>query len=243
MEKAAETTPGRKSVFRRLVGFINPEDALRELVLIVSGILIALAIGNWNDAYKQQQAEIQILKELRSSLRQDLTDIESNANVCAESARAKKVLLAAFRKKEPYQDSLQRHLSKTTVFVYLVTNRAAYETLKSKGLDLVSNDSLRISITTLYEYTYKSVELSEDTQTGYLQDELQNYTSELFNIYDSYESPEQVYEHLRAHPRFRTFLLYSRAYNLSSEKNYRELARQVQQLIRRIDTELTRLEN
>ena len=231
------------SVFRRLVRFVDPKDSLRELVLIVSSILIAVAIGNWNDDRRQRRAEVQMLKELRTSLQQDLADIESNARLCGGNAYAKKVLLDAFKKDMPYQDSLLKQVNRTTVVVYFVTNRAAYETLKSKGLDLISDDSLRIRITTLYEYTYKAVELSESTQTDYLKGEMQKYVSGLLKVFDAAKTPQQAYLQLRTHAHFRDFLLYSQSYDTSSEKIYRQLIPQVRQLIQKLDAELKRLED
>lgn len=242
MEPIASKPHAQQSVYRRFVAFIDPKDALRELVLIVSGILLALAIGNWNDANKQRQAEIQMLRELRSALQQDLADVEGNARICKENGHAKKMLLEAFEKNVPYQDSLLKHVGKTTSIVYLVTNRAAYETLKSKGLDLVFNDSLRIHITTLYEYTYKTIELSENTQIGYLRDEMQKHVAELLKIFNTYKSTQEAYKQLKTLTHFRDFLLYSQAYDVSTEKLYRELSPQVQRLIQEIEAEVKRLE-
>ena len=41
-------------------------------------------------------------------------------------------------------------------------NIAGYETLKSKGLELIKNDSLRLKIISLYEYDYRTLRKLEE---------------------------------------------------------------------------------
>ena len=54
----------------------------------------------------------------------------------------------------PYADSLDVHFGRLGLIVQHMRNAGAYETLKPKGLGLVSNDSLRMAITHLYEAEY-----------------------------------------------------------------------------------------
>ena len=54
-------------------------------------------------------------------------------------------------------DSLRQfYLNLTRDFVS-IQNTSGYETLKSKGLELIKNDSLRSMIISLYEYDYKTL--------------------------------------------------------------------------------------
>jgi hypothetical protein len=43
-----------------------------------------------------------------------------------------------------------------------IQNIAGYETLKSKGLELIKNDSLRLKIISLYEYDYNTLRKLEE---------------------------------------------------------------------------------
>jgi hypothetical protein len=43
-----------------------------------------------------------------------------------------------------------------------IQNIAGYETLKSKGLELIKNDSLRLEIISLYEYDYNTLRKLEE---------------------------------------------------------------------------------
>jgi type II secretory pathway pseudopilin PulG len=47
--------------------------AIREIVLVVIGILVALSINNWNESRKEQQQEMVILNELQNEFNRNLT--------------------------------------------------------------------------------------------------------------------------------------------------------------------------
>jgi len=65
-----------------------------------------------------------------------------------------------------------------------IQNRAGYETLKSKGLELIKNDSLRLEIISLYEYDYETLMKLEETY-GEMQFQ-NNYYEELNSIISPY---------------------------------------------------------
>lgn len=65
--------------------------------------------------------------------------------------------------KEIAPDSLMLHYLNLTRDFVSIQNVAGYETLKSKGLEFVKNDSLRLKIISLYEYDYNTLrKLEED---------------------------------------------------------------------------------
>ena len=57
--------------------------------------------------------------------------------------------------KKVNSDSLMTYYRDLTRDFISIQNTAGYETLKSRGLELIKNDSLRLQIITLYEYNYK----------------------------------------------------------------------------------------
>lgn len=68
----------------------------------------------------------------------------------------------AFVGKEIKVDSLFFHYLNLTRDFVSMQNIAGYETLKSKGLELIKNDSLRLKIITLYEYDYNTLQKFEE---------------------------------------------------------------------------------
>lgn len=60
--------------------------------------------------------------------------------------------------KSSFNDSLKYHFGNIFGNWQLTENTAAWENLKSIGLDLISNDSLRSSLSHLYSTKYKYLE-------------------------------------------------------------------------------------
>jgi len=136
--------------------------AIGEIALVVIGILIALQINNWNEAQKSLKKEIQIYKELHSELDEtlrdvkgDIGDLERNFN---ETLKFRDMIL----KNQFKRDSvLQQALYGTLDLEQPTPKTSAFESLKSIGLDILSNDSLRQEITSLYQLSIPILKNSE----------------------------------------------------------------------------------
>ena len=139
---------------RRILQPVNWKYALGELVLIITGILIALAASAWSERVRDAQAELKYLREIRSALASDLDDVQSNLTALNDHTKAVNKYLDYYIKRAPYSDSVQTQVSQFLGAVNHVQNRGAYESLKARGLDLIRNDSVRFAITQLYEAQY-----------------------------------------------------------------------------------------
>jgi hypothetical protein len=62
----------------------------------------------------------------------------------------------------PYHDSLDASFGAVYGFKESFLSRAPYEALRSKGFDLVSDDSLRVQIIRLYDEEYREVETVDE---------------------------------------------------------------------------------
>jgi hypothetical protein len=132
--------------------------ALGEIVLVVIGILIALQINNANEEDKLRKKEFVLLSEMATNLRTDQKDLEFNIQGNAGQINANQVVLNALENRLPMHDSLKQYYADIFGNYQLSENTAAWETLKSIGLDLISNDSLRVSISHLYTVRYQYLE-------------------------------------------------------------------------------------
>jgi hypothetical protein len=143
---------------------INWKYALGELFLIFLGISLAIGFNNWNDARKQSQVETQILKEILGELNDDIKDIKINKSGHEAAIRANEVLLDYYLGKT---DSISKDSLNFYVFVVYknftsISNTASYEYLKSIGIGVVENDSLRKKLSKLYDVTYENITKIEE---------------------------------------------------------------------------------
>lgn len=128
--------------------------ALGEIVLVVMGILIALQFNNLNNKAQLRQLEIKYLKEISNNLKSDSADIAFNIEFNETRLLAGQMVLKSLSGNESYSDTLNRYFGNLLYTTRSVMNFSAYETLKSRGLEIITNDSLRKTITHLYSFSY-----------------------------------------------------------------------------------------
>lgn len=128
--------------------------AIGEIVLVVIGILIALQINNRNEFYKTKQKEFALLTELKQNLKDDSAKLSEILVANEDRIRSNEIVKYSFESKLPWHDSLKYHFGNTWGNWQLTENTSTWENLKSIGLDLISNNSLRNSISELYSTKY-----------------------------------------------------------------------------------------
>ncbi|MGA7837503.1 MAG: DUF6090 family protein [Ignavibacteriaceae bacterium] len=129
--------------------------AVGEILLVVIGILIALQINNWNENRKLLKQEIEIYSELKSDLFQTKKEISSTINKHKKIIKSTQSLIYDIVKKEPYSKTIYNRFASSGDDFQIIPQTSAFESLKNIGLDILSNDSLRIRITDLYEIDLK----------------------------------------------------------------------------------------
>ena len=134
-----------------------------EFLSIFVAVIAAFALDKWNSDRKDAQAEEKILLEISHGLQKDLEDIRLNMAGHRDGMNAciywRKVLTG---EQAPADSLLQYTFSLTRDFI-AIQNSSGYESLRSRGLELVQDDSLRSDIISLYEYDLKILaKLEED---------------------------------------------------------------------------------
>ncbi len=125
------------------------------------GILIAFWINNWDDSRKKQEIEHKTLMEIRSGLLQDKKDLLETIEGYQYRVIQMRYFFELLGRKTIPPDSMATCVSSLNGFSFQLANTAAYETLKSRGLETITNDSLRLMITTLYELDYQMIVQNE----------------------------------------------------------------------------------
>jgi len=140
----------------------NWEKYIFEFLSIFIAVISAFALNNWNENRREAYAENKILIEISNGLEKDLDDIKLNVSGHKDGIAACNYFREAFAGKSIETDSLMFHYFNLTRDFISIQNIAGYETLKSKGLELIDNDSLRLKIISLYEYDYNALRKLEE---------------------------------------------------------------------------------
>ncbi len=140
--------------------------AFGEIVLVVIGIIIAVQINNMIDNDKRKELQVDILKEIQKNLEGDLIEISEEVDNYELMYEYDSFLLAATRQRLPFTDSIASFAYTLEDNAHLNPTLSGYHLLQSKGIELITNDSLRIELTDLYErwYTYYAKYESERIQ-------------------------------------------------------------------------------
>ncbi|WP_299111525.1 DUF6090 family protein [uncultured Winogradskyella sp.] len=139
--------------------------AVGEIVLVVIGILIALQINNWNSDRIEYELESNMLSEILVNLEKDVFNLNSKINYNENRIKHNSAVLEHLILKTPLTDTLRFSYARLTGRGTFEPITVAYENLKSKGIDIIRNDSLRISISELYDFKYFYV--TEDLRMDY----------------------------------------------------------------------------
>jgi hypothetical protein len=145
-----------------------------ETLAIIVGILVAFSMDNWNENRKDRIIEIEILTEIRENLIQDFEDHNDNIGYLNNCVRSSRIVLEHLNNDLPYHDSLESHFSWLITVVNFDAVTSGYELWLSEGINIMTNDSIRLTISKVYGEQYKSL-------SGWLKDRQYNNSQPLFN--------------------------------------------------------------
>ncbi|MCG8331076.1 MAG: DUF6090 family protein [Chitinophagales bacterium] len=142
--------------------------AIGEILLVVIGILLALSINNWNEARKLAIVEQDILKGIKQNILMDTIDLNHNRRRFKEMNTRDTIVLAYLLNKKPLDTIVEESL--TDIWrsnITLTLHTSYFDEAKTKGLSIISNKSLRDSISRLYEFRYGLILLIENNSKQY----------------------------------------------------------------------------
>lgn len=131
---------------------IDPLQVLVEVAVITIGIVLAYQLNTMREADKTLEAERKVLNEIKSNLELDLIDLEGNISAHQNAL----TLIDSIKGWDgPYQDQIGDIFFRIFRDYLFLPQTSAFETLKSKGVDLIVNDSIRINTQRLYDFYYQ----------------------------------------------------------------------------------------
>jgi len=124
--------------------------AIGEIILVVIGILIALQINTWNEDRKTKKFEDEILYLISENLKNDSILLSKQLYQAKRANFLTDRLLNSVAQKQ-YGDSLNYWMGKIIVFERFKSQSSAFEVLKSKGIESISNKELQLGLIAYYE--------------------------------------------------------------------------------------------
>lgn len=219
--------------------------AIGEIVLVMVGILLALQVNNWNELRKQRQKEIVNLSELKKGLESDLiTELIPGIDFYVRKDKAVNKLKEFYNDTQiiPNDSLLSYFRISLTGEWNFIFNVATFENLKSTGIDIISNDSLRAKISSLYSNEYPELIARGDRVLRYYENHVNPVLDNNINLYDSILSKNDL-ENLKFNIQ-----ITNRTRSLNSQRRgllkiAMEIKPKVESLINDINKELERNEN
>lgn len=214
--------------------------AFAEVLFVMVGILLAVQVNNWNENRKSNIIEIKTLKELRSDLVQNLNDMVINIDVLSDCENSNEIIIYHIENNLPYNDSLNYYFSNLYPYITFNVNQTTYENLKQTGLSLISNDSLRLSISDLYANQFTGYRAFENI---YMVEHHNNYVKPMYiseftsSFFQSSAHPIN-YHRFMNNPRYKEILFWTAEMCRSFIIIQTSLKESVEVLIAQIDEEI-----
>ncbi|MBS1556095.1 MAG: hypothetical protein JSU09_14340 [Bacteroidetes bacterium] len=154
-----------------------------EMVVVIFGILIAFNLEQWGAERDNKKKEIEMLKEFKRGLSADLAEMRGFIRFHEYSIQASRVILDVIGKDLPYHDSLDAFFSYTHAFSSFSGRMGPVEQLKNTNLAIVSNDTLRLDIISMYDEVYPRIRMVEQVvKRDY--EQLRDFDMLYFDSYD-----------------------------------------------------------
>jgi hypothetical protein len=129
--------------------------AIGEIILVVIGILIALQINNWNENRKDRFVEKTMLQAINNDIKTDISAIKSMLALELNMLSSNRELISILKDKQSkFRPEYKRTFKLINRYGVFFPQKMGYETLKSKGLEIIRNDHLRSEIVSLYDFQY-----------------------------------------------------------------------------------------
>ncbi len=152
--------------------------AIGEIILVVIGILIALQINNWNENRKDKQLEENLLIQLSEDIKTNIAELERSHKSNKGRNYSSNMVIKALKQDLPFNDSISKHFEQTHGMGFLGLDHPTFDVIKSKGLGIISNDSLRKKIQATFK-TYEVIQKFQDRVNTESDNTLNKYQQEL----------------------------------------------------------------
>lgn len=135
---------------------------LYDILKTFIGVLLAVWVNEWKSDKASNYSESIALGEIRQELELDISDMEDNLRGHKNGIEAARYFLRALRGQPIGEDSLMLRYNELLRNFVSIQHSTAYETLKSRGLELIGDDSLRMDVINLFDFHFETIEKLEE---------------------------------------------------------------------------------
>lgn len=219
--------------------------AIGEIVLVVIGILIALSINDWNERRKFQNLEISTLVEIQKGLYQALSENKRAEGNNISTVEQYNIILDHIENKQPFNVSKSPSFRSLLAWQEPDFNYAGFDLFKSRGPDLITNDSIKIKLLLIYEEKIQYlVNDHNKTEWNYNNTVMTPFFTENFEVdLKSRKAIPNDYNALLHDQLFKNKLTYLMSIRLYGIDKSQELSLLLEELINDITAEIERLQN
>ena len=177
--------------------------AIGEIILVVIGILIALSINNLNEEKKANLFQYKTLVELHSSVLINIHELNAGVEMNEEAKKSCEIILNHLANNIEYQDSLDISFSKSLFWYKYVPDDSSYESVKTYGLHIIKNDSIRNLLTQVNESKVDWIQTREKRNHTFFYTTIQPLSLELFeSTTDYYKMTPTNYNELKNNKKY-----------------------------------------
>ncbi len=223
--------------------------AIGEILLVVVGILIALQVSDWNEHRKFRNQEVKILKQLNSDLEANAFEIDGLNKIQINRLRMCDSILDYLRDRRAFDDSLKKYFEAINIDGLFNCSNTTYKYIQNQGVNFLSNDSLRIKVTQMYELDFQNIFSREELSWQIMHTDLRPAYDRLFKATlatnqkdDNYlvNTPKDM-EALYGDEAFKNVVVRMRAILVIRVRWASQTLVELNQLIEEVDEEIKRL--
>jgi len=135
---------------------------LLELITVIFGVYIGFMANKYHETQKEHRYTQTVIKEMYQSLGSDIADASENLSGHKKGLTSVEYFFKIAEDKPVSTDSFGIFLLELTRSFLSIQNTAPFEALKTTGLNVITNDSLRTKIVHLYDFQYDILEKVEE---------------------------------------------------------------------------------
>ena len=126
------------------------------------GVFLAFWVSEWRSSKQSDFTEHTVLREIRKELDLDILDLRDNLGGHRKGLEASRYFWQALHNQPVGEDTLVLVYNNLLRNFVSIQHSAAYESVKSRGLEIISDDSLRTQIVNLFDFHLEVIEKLEE---------------------------------------------------------------------------------